>query len=117
MLATQQWKAMVEAEHAQSERMRASVPPDDHWQDYAHMFRMDPYRSEDALLNRLREEISPRHTVVDVGAGGGRLALPLALQCQQVVAVEPSPSMASVLLQQAAEYGINNVSLIQARWE
>jgi SAM-dependent methyltransferase len=81
------------------------------------MFRMDPYRSEDALLNRLREEISPRHTVVDVGAGGGRLALPLALQCQQVVAVEPSPSMASVLLQQAAEYGINNVSLIQARWE
>lgn len=116
MSAIQQWRAMIEAEHAQSERMRASVPPEDHWQDYAHRFRVDPYRSGDALLDRLRQEVGPRHTIIDVGAGGGRLALPLALQCQQVVAVEPSPSMASVLLQQAAEYGIDNLSLIQARW-
>jgi 2-polyprenyl-3-methyl-5-hydroxy-6-metoxy-1,4-benzoquinol methylase len=117
MSAIQQWKAMIKAEHDQSERMRASAPPHDHWQDYAHRFRVDPYRSGDALLDRLRQEVEPRHTVIDVGAGGGRLALPLALQCQQVVAVEPSPSMASVLLQQAAEYGIDNLSLIQARWE
>jgi SAM-dependent methyltransferase len=116
MSAIQQWKAMIEAEHTQSERMRASIPPEDHWWDYAHIFRVDPYRSEDTLLDRLRQEVAPHHTVIDVGAGGGRLALPLALQCQQVVAVEPSPSMASVLLQQAAEYAINNISLVQARW-
>jgi SAM-dependent methyltransferase len=117
MSAIQQWQAMIEAEHAQSERTRASAPPEDHWQDYASMFRVDPYRSNDALLNRLRREIAPGHRVIDVGAGGGRLALSLALQCQEVVAVEPSRSMASVLLQQAADYSINNVSLIQARWE
>ncbi len=116
MSAIQQWKAMIEAEHAQSERMRASLPPRDHWQDYAHMFRVDPYRSDDTLLNRLRQEVAPRHIVIDVGAGGGRLALPLALQCRQVLAVELSPSMAAVLLQQAAEYGINNISLVQAPW-
>ena len=113
---------MILAEHAQSERMRAALaeePPAtrDHWQPYANMFQADPHRTDDAILNRLRQEVSPQHTVIDVGAGGGRMALPLALCCRQVVAVEPSPSMGEVLLQQAAEYSINNVSLVSATWE
>ena len=107
----------MEAEHAQSERMRAESPPEDHWQPYAQQFRADPHRSDDPLLDRLLQEVAPHHTAIDVGAGGGRLALPLALRCRHVVAIEPSPSMASVLLQQASDYGIHNVSLVQSRWE
>jgi len=108
---------MVEAEHAQSERIRGTPPPNDHWESYAQHFRADPRRSDDLLVNRLAQEIALHHTVIDVGAGGGRLALPLALRCRHMVAVEPSPSMAFVLLQQAADYGIHNVSLVQSRWE
>ena len=122
MSAQQHWKAMILAEHAQSERMRATLaeePPAtrDHWQPYANMFQADPHRTDDAILNRLRQEIQQHHTVIDVGAGGGRMALPLALCCRQVVAVEPSPSMGEVLLKQTAEYSINNVSLVSATWE
>ena len=108
---------MIEAEHAQSERMRGASPPEDHWQPYAQQFRADPGRSDDLLLKRLSQELMPHHTVVDVGAGAGRLALPLALRCRHVTAVEPSPSMASILLQQAADYHIHNISLVQERWE
>lgn len=118
MLASQHWRQMVEAEHAQSEEMRGHVPPsDDHWQPYAAQFRADPRRSDDPLVNRLLDHVAPERTVMDVGAGGGRLALPLALRCRSVVAVEPSASMAAVLSQTAEEYGIKNVSLVQARWE
>ncbi|HZA22763.1 MAG TPA: methyltransferase domain-containing protein [Dehalococcoidia bacterium] len=97
MSAVQRWKTMIQAEHAQSEKMRIPAPTGDHWQDYAQMFRTDPHRSGDPLLDRLLAEVSLDDTLIDVGAGGGRMALPLALHCRHVVAVEPSPSMVRVL--------------------
>ena len=109
---------MVEEEHAQSERMRGlAPPPEDHWQPYAGHFKAEPRRTDDPLVSRLLQEVAPHHAVLDVGAGAGRLALPLAFRCRHVVAIEPSPSMASALLQQAQEYGIHNVSVVQAKWE
>ena len=118
MLATQRWKQMVQAEHAQSERAMGGVsPPEDRWRPYAQQFKSDPRRTGDGLVNRLLEEVAPHHTLLDVGAGGGRLALPAAIHCRSVVAVEPSPSMGEVLRQQASESSISNVSVVQARWE
>ena len=117
MRSSERWREMVEAEHAQSERARGSPPPDDHWKPYAQQFKADPDRSDDPLLNRLLEELKPHHTVIDVGAGAGRLALPLAHRCQHVTAVEPSPSMGSALIEQASDYAIRNVTLVQSRWE
>ncbi|PKB82464.1 MAG: hypothetical protein BZY88_04340 [SAR202 cluster bacterium Io17-Chloro-G9] len=115
--ATERWKAMVETEHAQSDGMRATAPPADHWRPYARQFEADPRRSGDELVDRLASQLDPSKTLIDVGAGGGRMALPLALRCRHVTAVEPSQSMADVLLQQTKEHGIDNVSLVQARWE
>lgn len=117
MSAVNRWKAMIQAEHAQSESMRASAPVGDHWRGYAAMFREDPYRTGDALLDRLLQEVAPQDTVIDVGAGAGRMALPLALHCRRVVAVEPSPSMAGVLEERALEHGIDNIILVRASWE
>lgn len=118
MLATELWRQMIDVEHAQSDEMRGAVPrPTDHWRPYASNFRADPRRSGDALVDLLLEFIEPNHTVLDVGAGGGRLALPIALKCKSLVAVEPSESMAEVLMQQAQESGIKNVSVVQEDWQ
>ena len=108
---------MVESEHAQSERMRRhEPPPSDHWRPYAQQFKADPWRTDDFLVNRLKQEVQAHQTLLDVGAGGGRLSLPLALNCRQVTAVEPSSSMAEVLNQQTSDLSIQNVSLVQADW-
>ncbi len=122
MTAIDHWRSMIQAEHAQSDAMRPAPPPPassqiDHWRPFARQFSADPRRSDDALLNRLLEEISPEHTVIDVGAGGGRLALPIALRSQHVTAVEPSPAMGEVLTSGAQEHHIENVSLVQSGWE
>ena len=119
MPAVNRWREMIRAEHAQSEAMRPleTPAPSDHWRPYAQGFRADPRRSGDSLLDSLRQTIAPNETLIDVGAGGGRLALPLALHCKHVTAVEPSKSMVEVLEDQARDHSIDNISVVQARWE
>ena len=114
MSAVETWGEMVRVEHEQSDRMRG-VRPTDHWTQYARQFKADPRRADDALVERLRARLLPGDTLLDVGAGGGRLALPLALSCGSVTAVEPSPSMCAVLRETASESGIS-VSVVESDW-
>ncbi len=115
MDAIETWGEMVRVEHAQSDRARG-VRPADTWSRLAPAFKDDPYRTGDATVETLRARLIPGETLLDVGAGGGRLALPLALTCSAVTAVEPSPSMCAVLRETADEYGIENVSIVEAGW-
>jgi SAM-dependent methyltransferase len=64
-------------------------------------------------LRELREDL----TVLDVGAGGGRLALPISNYCRRVVAVEPSESMGSILVEEARNAGQINIELVPSTWE
>ena len=115
MNAVETWAEMVRTEHEQSDRKRG-VRPSDHWTDYARQFKDDPHRQGDPVVEALLANLKPGDTLLDVGAGGGRLALPLALSCRSVTAVEPSPSMCAVLQETANEYGIDNVSIVQSGW-
>ena len=114
MSAVETWGEMVRVEHEQSDRMRG-VRPTDHWTQSARQFKADPHRTDDALVERLRSHLQPNDTLLDVGAGGGRLALPLALSCRSATAVEPSPSMCAVLRETAEESGIA-VDVVESDW-
>jgi len=106
---------MVRVEHAQSDRMRG-VRPTDTWNQFAAQFKADPPRTDDRTVEALRSHLVPGETLLDIGAGGGRLALPLALTCSAVTAVEPSPSMCAVLRETAQEYSIENVHIVESAW-
>lgn len=54
---------------------------------------------------------------VDVGAGSGALALPLARRLSRVTAVEPSAAMAKALREAARRQGLENVTVIEAGWD
>ena len=116
MSATERWTEMVRAEHAQSDSMRKEEPPADSWRALAQNFKADPRRTDDVLVSHLRGMIASGQTILDVGAGGGKLALPLALDAQKVIAVEPSPSMCRVLREAAAEFDVQNVEVVEAGW-
>ena len=55
--------------------------------------------------------------VLDIGAGPGTMAVPIAKVAAHVTAVEPSPGMTSVLAEYAEEEGVSNIQIVQKRWE
>ena len=116
--ATEAWRARVERHHAQSERvMEASLREGDFWRNLAPMFRADPYRTDDEVLNVLLEMVSEDDTVLDVGGGAGRFAIPLAIKCRKATVVEPSPSMLEQLDEAVAEVEGIRVAGVNAEWE
>src|SRR5690606_35846733 len=58
----------------------------------------------------------PEDTWLDIGAGGGRFAVPLAATVRRVIAVEPSESMRGTLAASAQEAGATNIEVVDAYW-
>lgn len=110
------WRARVLADKAQVDRCREVADPADFYAQVLDRFRMDPHRTDDATLNALVALAKPDDVWLDVGAGGGRYALPLALQVREVVAIDPSPSMLGALAEDAAAAGVSNARVVEARW-
>ena len=113
------WQKTVEDEHAQSDRIREESASDDFWRPVAHRFvplkKGEP--SQDDTVERLAELITPEQTVLDVGAGGGRLAIPLAEHCAHATAVEPSEAMREQLMATAEAWDVRNIEVVASRWE
>ena len=110
------WRDRVTADKEQVERSREEPDPSDFYAPVRDRFRMDPRRKDDATVNALLALAHPDDVWLDVGAGGGRYALPLALNVAQVIAVDPSPSMLEALSADALAEGISNVDVIESRW-
>ena len=104
------------ANREQAERVREEPDEGDHYRPIASAFRADPRRTGDATLEALLELASENDVWVDVGAGAGRLALPLALHVRRVIAVEPSAGMRAELSQMQLEHGVMNVEVRDQRW-
>ncbi len=117
--AIEYWKHRIEAQHVQSLRKQEEVswPSGDSWEILLDRFKADPHRTDDPVVNLLRKEVPTKNTMLDVGGGAGKFALPLALQCRQVTVVEPSSAMVEGLQDSAKMAGINNLSVVQESWE
>jgi len=114
VLAT--WARRVRANREQAERFREAPERPDFYAPIAAMFKIDPHRTDEPVLNLLREMTESGETWLDIGAGAGRYALPIALRTREVIAVEPSRTMLSTLREQMNEHGIVNIRTIEGRW-
>ena len=113
--ALRAWAERVRANREQVDQFR-EANPSDFYAPIAGMFRADPSRRDEPTLEVLRELVEPTDTVLDIGAGGGRYALPLALCSREVIAVEPSEGMRRVLTEGMHAYTITNIQTVDARW-
>src|SRR5262249_3296374 len=114
--ALEAWRGRVSANREQAERLREGQPPRDFYAAIASDFRAHPRRTDEPALDVLRSLVKPGETWLDIGAGGGRYALPLALLAKTVIAVEPSEGMQRVLREGMVEHGISNIEIVSARW-
>jgi 2-polyprenyl-3-methyl-5-hydroxy-6-metoxy-1,4-benzoquinol methylase len=55
--------------------------------------------------------------LLEVGAGAGRLCVPLALAVREVTALEPSQTMAATLEADAVTEGLRNLRVVPSRWQ
>ena len=117
MIAAEMYAAAIDARAAQDARLRPMPPGHDYWGgEMARRFRLDPRRTLDPALAAIAEYVEADDVVIDVGGGAGRVGLPLALRCREVINVEPSPGMCRQFQESAAEAGIENVRCVQSDW-
>lgn len=116
MTAADEYRGRIEAVNAQQARLAGERFEGALWDRRASTFRMDPRRALDRNLEAVASYVEPNDVLVDVGGGAGRMCLPLALRCREVINVEPSRGMGEQFLASAADAGITNARLVQAGW-
>ncbi len=115
-LALAAWAARVRANREQVDRFREVPDEADFYGPVSGLFRADPDRTDDPQLDRLLRLARPADVWLDIGAGAGRFALPLARRVREVIAIDPSAGMLEGLRAGMAEHGIGNIRVFQGRW-
>ena len=114
------WAARVRENREQVDRHREVPDGADFYAPVTSLFRADPNRTDEPALEVLRSLVRPGETWLDIGAGAGRYALPIAAALApsggSVIALDASRGMLEGLREIAAEHGIGNVSVIEGRW-
>lgn len=110
--AAEHYAALLDAVEGQQLRLFGPRPADIWTGQSAAQFRFDPHRELDSNLAALASHVMPDDMVVDVGGGAGRVSLPLALRCREVLTVEPSAGMAAEYEGSKRDAGITNARLL-----
>lgn len=71
----------------------------------------------EGTLAAIQTLVKPDDTLLDVGAGAGRFALPLARQVRQVTVLDHARPMLDLLQQRAKAQQLTNLTLQEAAWE
>ncbi len=119
--AVERWQELIRARAAQMDAAYARLgrTSADFWDRRARGFHRSTRESaaSDPLYLRLREQVTPQNSVLDVGAGTGRFSLALSPFVRQVTALEPNASMLQYLREEIEAGGITNINVLRSTWE
>jgi hypothetical protein len=108
------WRRLIEADREQVERLRQNSRSEDYYAPVAAAFR--PGQRDSVEWPVIEGFAQPGDTWLDIGAGGGRFAVPLAGVVERVVAIEPSEAMRATLAAAAEDAGRTNIEVVDTRW-
>ena len=109
------WKAIY---ISSPERMEKEHDPAAVWDRRAAAYRRATRGEHRATAREIAIlGVQPGETVLDMGAGTGRLAVPVARTAAHVTALDPSEGMLAILRERMAAEGLTNYSCLRKRWE
>ena len=113
------WNELWKALHVSSpERAEKDRNPAAHWDKRAAAYRRVTRDERSATEQELAIlGVQPGETVLDMGAGTGRLAVPVARTAAHVTALDPSEGMLAILRERMTAEGLTNYSCLRKRWE
>lgn len=88
-----------------------------HWDKRADEFTRAATKGDYVLqfIDILRPQ--PEWSILDIGCAAGTLAVPLAPQVARITAMDPSTRMRELLDQRCRNDGIDNIRIVDGRWE
>jgi hypothetical protein len=104
---------MVAAYHAQRERL---WPSEDMWSGAASNFKPDFNAPLNEVQKYVASHLGESDTLLDVGGGAGRMSLPLAGRCREIICVDPSDGMAEIFKASMHEAGVANARFMHSGW-
>ena len=117
----ERWRRIVVARREQHDAVCSAQGRDtsDYWTRRAEGFRkfvQEGAAMAEPYLECVLRHVRPEDTVLDVGAGTGRHAVPLAAHARRVLAVDPSAAMLGFLREDVASKGLANVDIVEGAW-
>ena len=109
------WKESMQ--NASWSRRRRDGDMVDFWDKRAKHYNESIKRHNHAERIIAKLDIDLECTVLDIGAGPGTLAIPLAKTVKHVTAIDPSSGMLECLKENAVSEGLKNITCINKRWE
>jgi len=115
------WNAIWRARQIRHDASKKFEEPTHNWDDEKNARRYEKgSRNEfDARVKMTIAglDITRASRILDIGAGPGTLALPLAPLVREVTAVEPGKGMIGVLSENMKKSGIRNIAIVRKLWE
>lgn len=115
------WNEIWKRRQELHESLKITDDPSHNWDKKENAERYDK-NAKSEYDDRVRTtiaslEITPDSRVLDIGAGPGTLAIPLAPLVREVMAVEPGAGMMAILKAHAERDRIRNITCVQKLWE
>ncbi|MEG2286065.1 MAG: methyltransferase domain-containing protein [Eubacterium sp.] len=112
------WTVIEALLNPKTSKKESSNEPEKFWGPVAEMYNKMAYLEREYTQNQLDALIISREdTVLDVGCGPGRLAVPVAKMAKSVTGLDVAPEMLAHCLKNAEDAGVNNLETRLLNWE
>jgi len=112
------WKEHLVRSGLEANLARSGIPQEAFWERFgAWTGTLEASGYPGELLERLMALVRPGDSVLDIGAGAGAYAIPIARVASRVTAVEPSAVQCTRLQQNVENARLSNVTIVRSRWE
>ncbi len=115
------WNEIWKERQERHESTKIADDPSHNWNDRKNADRYAAHSAGeyDRRIRMTLDGLSVCSTtrVLDIGAGPGTLAIPLAGKVRDITAVEPGAGMIAALEERAEKEGIKNITCIRKLWE